>query len=178
MVLAGDLTHARTTQQNYKQPPRSKITSVHREKNIMSRRWYAPLIMLLVAGWTGVALAADDAAADRAQRDQQALEQKLTRFGYTPGAVVDDIQGYKLNGWNYLDRRHVMIHTGPSERYLVTLMVSCHDLSTAENIGFSTTATKLSKFDKLVVRGSGGMKQECPITELRKLTKIEKKAAQ
>lgn len=141
----------------------------------MSHRWFAPLVALLCAGWMSATLAADDtAAAQRQQKEQQALEQKLTKFGYEPGAAVDDIQGYKLDGWNYLDRRHVMIHTGPSERYLVTLMVPCQDLSTAENIGFSTTATKLSKFDKLVVRGSGGMKQDCPISELRKLTKIEK----
>jgi hypothetical protein len=134
------------------------------ENTIMPKRTPFTSVALLTAFLLNPAEAADP----------DKLAQKLTKLGYTAGASVNDIQHYKLDGWNYIDDQHVMIHTGPSERYMISLMMRCQDLSTAEDIGFSTTASQLTKFDKLVVRGAGGMKQDCPITDIQKLDKIKK----
>lgn len=132
----------------------------------MSRRISLSIPALLLAALcAGHVVAADD---------ETALTAKLTRLGYAPGASVEKIQGYKLDGWNYLDSKHIMIYTGPSERYLIGLMNTCHDLSTAENIAFSTTVSQLTKFDKLIVQGAGGMRQDCPITEIRELKSTKK----
>lgn len=132
----------------------------------MARRIAAALavFMLALAG-TGLVHAAD----------AHTLQQKLTRLGYTQGEKIDKIHDYKVDGWNYLDDKHIMIYTGPSQRYLVTLMTTCHDLSTAEHIGFSTTVGQMTKFDKLIVRGPGGIKQDCPITSIHKLDRIKDK---
>lgn len=129
------------------------------------------LVPALLAALLGVSLA--HAAGDN---DNNALQQKLTRFGYEPGAVVDKVEDYRVDGWNYLDDTHIMIYAGPSRRYLISLMTTCYDLSRAENIGFSTTAHQLTKFDKLVVRGTANMKQDCPITEIRELIPTKNKS--
>jgi hypothetical protein len=136
------------------------------EDTIMARRISAALAVLLLA-----ALGAGAASA----ANGNTLQQKLTRLGYAQGATVDKIQDYKLDGWNYLDDKHIMIYTGPSQRYLVSLMTTCQNLSTAEHIRFSTTVNQLTKFDKLVVGGPGGIKQQCPITGINKLDSIKDK---
>jgi hypothetical protein len=103
------------------------------------------------------------------------LTEKLEKYKYQQGAPVESINDYELDGWNYIDSTHIVIHTGPSRHYLISLMSSCHDLSTAENIAFTTTTNELTKFDKLMVRGAGDIVQHCPITQINALTK--KKAA-
>ncbi|MET0379836.1 MAG: DUF6491 family protein [Spongiibacteraceae bacterium] len=99
------------------------------------------------------------------------LTEKLEKYKYQQGEPVDYINNYELDGWNYIDRTHIVIHTGPSRDYLVTVMTPCNDLSTAENIAFTTTTSKLTKFDKLMVRGAGGIVQHCPITQINTLKK-------
>lgn len=99
------------------------------------------------------------------------LTEKLEKYKYEQGAPVESINNYELDGWNYIDRTHIVIHTGPSRDYLVTVMTPCNDLPSAENIAFTTTTGKLTRFDKLMVRGAGGFVQHCPITQINALTK-------
>lgn len=104
-------------------------------------------------------------------REAPTLQQQLAKRGYTQGETVRDIQNYRLNGWNYVDSRHLIIDTGPSDRYLVTLRVSCHELSSTQDIGFTSTAGKLTRFDSVLLRDSSGMRRDCPIEELQRLQK-------
>lgn len=103
------------------------------------------------------------------------LSTKLGELGYEQGESVDRVEHYRVNGWNYIDDQHIVIYAGPGSRFLITTLNLCRDLSTAENIGFTTTSSSVTKFDKLVVRGVGGIPQNCPITQINKLTKTEKK---
>ncbi len=106
--------------------------------------------------------------------DQATLETRLTKLGYAQGEKVDSIHDYRIDAWNYLDDRHIMIYTGASSRALISLQTSCYELSGAEHIGFSTTARNLTKFDKVVVRGAGGIIRDCQISEINLLTKKDK----
>ena len=109
------------------------------------------------------------AGAAYAEDDNSALQQRLDRLGFQPGEVVDRVPNFRVNGWNYLDDSHVMIHGGPSRRFLIELRSRCQGLSTSQSIGFSATASQLTRFDNLVVRGPGGRPQSCPIGEIREL---------
>lgn len=100
---------------------------------------------------------------------------KLSELGYEQGAPVDRVEHYRVNGWNYIDDRHIVIYAGPSNRFLITTFSNCSDLSSAENIGFTTTTSAVTKFDKLIVRGAGGIVQNCPITQINALTKTATK---
>jgi hypothetical protein len=104
------------------------------------------------------------------------LSEKLAKQHLVQGEVVDSISNYVLDGWNYVDNNHIVIHTGPSKHYLVTLMISCHDLSSVENIAFTTTVDRLTKFDRLMVRGPGNIVQHCPIKQINALTKTKDKS--
>ena len=108
---------------------------------------------------------------------QPTLEQKLAAKNYRLGAPVERIQRYRLDGWNYLDREHVIMQTEPSTYYLVSLRNTCHDLATTEHIAFTTTTGQLTRFDKLLVRGPGRTIQRCYIEALNKLEKTDKRVA-
>lgn len=99
------------------------------------------------------------------------LATKLSDLGYAQGDVVERVQNYRVDGWNYLDDKHIVIYAGPSKRFLITTMINCPDLSSAERIGFTSTTNALTKFDKLIVRGAGGIAQNCAIDEIRQLNK-------
>jgi len=105
------------------------------------------------------------------------LEQKLADRNYQLGEPVDRIMQYTVDSWSYLDREHVIMQTAPSTYYLVSLRRPCYGLTSAETIGFTTTTSHLTPFDKLVVRSSGRMIEQCYISALHKLAKIPKKLA-
>lgn len=105
---------------------------------------------------------------------QHTLEQKLAKKNYRMGEPVERIQQWRVDSWAYVDRRHLIMQTAPSTYYLVSLKNTCHGLGTAENIAFTTTTSQLTHFDKLLVRGSGGLKEQCYITALHKLEKVQK----
>lgn len=100
------------------------------------------------------------------------LATKLNKLGYEQGETVERVPNYRVDGWNYLDDRHIVIYAGPSTRFLITTLNNCPDLSSAERIGFTSTTGHLTKFDKLIVRGAGGIVQHCPINEIRQLNKF------
>jgi len=133
----------------------------------MSRRWLIlSRAVLLTAASAGNVLAADEAP----------LQERLTKLGYAQGEAVEKVQNYRVDGWNYLDDKHIMIYAGPSTRYLISTMTSCSDLSSAERIGFSSTANSLTKFDKIVVRGVGGIIRNCPIDAIYRLDSLHPKS--
>ena len=102
------------------------------------------------------------------------LEQKLADKGYKLGEPVERILQWRLDSWVYLDRGHVIMQTEPSTWYLVSLKNSCQGLGQAENIAFTTTTSQLTRFDKLVVRGAGKIREDCYIDTLHKLEKVKK----
>lgn len=102
------------------------------------------------------------------------LQAHLAKLGYRQTDAVEKVQNYRVDGWNYIDSRHIVIYAGPGQRYLIGTMGDCSDLSSAENIGFTSTVNYLTKFDKLIVRGAGGFKRNCPISEIYQLESIKK----
>jgi len=108
---------------------------------------------------------------------QPTLEQKLAAKNYRLGEPVERILQYRLDGWAYLDREHVIMQTAPSTYYLVSLRGPCTGLSSAEVIAFTTTTSQLTRFDKLLVRNSGRMIDKCYIDSLHKLEKLSNEVA-
>jgi hypothetical protein len=100
------------------------------------------------------------------------VDQQLEEKGYRLGAPVNRIQNFRLNSWFYVDRQHVILLSGPSSYYLVSLRVQCSGLSGAANVSFSTTIGGLMPSDSLVVQGSGGMVERCDIDSLHELERI------
>jgi hypothetical protein len=103
---------------------------------------------------------------------QETLEQKLASQKFRLGEPVQRIQKWRLDSWVYLDRLHVIMRTAPSTYFLVSLKTPCRGLSTTETIAFTTTSSQLTTFDKLVVKESGGLIEQCYIDALHRLKKV------
>jgi len=102
------------------------------------------------------------------------LAEKLLQRGYTIGKPVRRLQNYRINGWNAIDRYHVIIHVGVKEDYLVAVRTPCDGFRSAEILHFSTTIGDLTDKDKLVVRGAGGFVEQCYIDSIRVLERTKK----
>ena len=100
------------------------------------------------------------------------LEERLAKRGYVIGEPVKRIQDYRINGWNSVDRRNVIMNVGASQNYLVTLRSPCDGLTSAEHLAFSTTIGDLTDKDKLLVRGAGRYLEQCYIDKIYTLEKI------
>ena len=105
---------------------------------------------------------------------QDTIAQKLQQRGYVQGEQIEDIQNYRLSGWHYVDDEHLIVETEPSRDYLITLRFPCHELMGVEDIGFSNTVGRLTKFDSVVVKSHTGMQRECAIESLYKLESTDK----
>jgi hypothetical protein len=93
------------------------------------------------------------------QRDLRIVEQ------------VDRIHDYRISGWNYLDPQHLILQGGVNQRYLVTLVRRCYGLQSNYAIGFTSTVSTLTTFDKILVRDVGNIVDECHIASLHRLEK-------
>jgi len=124
-----------------------------------------------------IVVAATLAACAATPEGGKTLEQKLAAKNYRLGEPVERIQQWRLDGWTYLDRQHVIMQTAPSTYYLVSLREICHGLSSAEDIAFTTTVNQLTRFDKLLVRSNHGSVDRCYISALHKLEKVKKEGA-
>lgn len=97
------------------------------------------------------------------------LEERLVQKGYYIGEPVERIREYRINGWNNVDRRHVILTVGASEHYLVSLRNPCDGLETADRLAFSTTVGSLTDFDRLYVTQPGGFVEHCLVDGLFRL---------
>lgn len=113
------------------------------------------------------------AACQTAPPEQMPLEGHLLQHGYTIKGPVERVQAFRISGWNHLDRTHVILWASVRKPYLVTTMSPCDGLRYAETLAFTTTTGNLSRFEKLVVRSSGGFREECLIREINELERLE-----
>lgn len=108
---------------------------------------------------------------------QLTLAQRLEQKSYRLGEPVERIRDYRITGWNTVDDDHLIIHTGPSDSYLLTLRWPCHNLRTAEHIAVSTTVGNLTRLDKVIVRSfPDGFTEHCPIDAMHTLKRLPKTA--
>lgn len=101
------------------------------------------------------------------------MDEVLQDMKLNPDRVVDSIRDYRITGWRYVDRYHVILTAQRREHYLLSFSVPCLGLSSAFSIGFTSTAGGLTRFDNIVVRGPGSMIDTCPIKEIIRLKDSE-----
>lgn len=100
------------------------------------------------------------------------LAERLAQRDYRLGERVDSVSHYRVQGWSYLDARHLVIHDHASRRYLVTLAVPCSELFGRENVGFTATANRLTDADQVMVR-TEGVEWRCPIETIHRLEPLD-----
>jgi Family of unknown function (DUF6491) len=88
-----------------------------------------------------------------------AVQQRYSDYAGNP---VESFTSYNINGWEPLARNKLLVWTGVSQAYLLTVWDTCRDLQFADRIGVTSTGHSISHFEKVIV-GS----EHCPISEIR-----------
>ncbi|SDH80719.1 hypothetical protein SAMN05216588_107254 [Pseudomonas flavescens] len=115
------------------------------------------------------------ACAQSPARDESLpLEQRLAGLGYRQGEGVDAVQRVAIDGWQYLDKTHIILGDGPGRSYLITFSRPCRNLNFSNSLGFSTTVGSLTRLDRIVSSDGSGFAEHCLIGELHRLEKLPK----
>ncbi|TBU94422.1 DUF6491 family protein [Phytopseudomonas dryadis] len=102
------------------------------------------------------------------------LAERLASLGYRQGEPVEAIQGYRVDGWQYLDKTHIILDDGPGRAHLLTFSRPCRNLSFSNTLGFSTTVGSLTRLDRIVSQDGSGFPEHCLIGEMHRLEKLPK----
>ncbi|HKY91403.1 MAG TPA: DUF6491 family protein [Nevskiaceae bacterium] len=133
--------------------------------------WSAAALALLLAG-----CATDPSAPQAAPKPDLHAQRVGAALARQQLAVseekVEQIWQYRIDGYQTIDDQSVILTNGSNEKYLVELGFPCSGLSTSWNIGFTTTTSNLTRFDKLIVPGAMGQPGGCPIESIMKLEPV------
>ncbi|MGE8498334.1 MAG: DUF6491 family protein [Pseudomonas sp.] len=104
--------------------------------------------------------------------DSLPLDEHLSKLGYRQGEAVESVQRFDIDGWQYLDKQHIIFGHGPRRSYLLKFSRPCRNLSFSNTLGFSTTVGVLTRLDKVVSTDGGGFPEYCLIEEIHRLEKV------
>jgi len=93
------------------------------------------------------------------------------RYADYAGPVIEDFHYFRLDGWEVVSRYELVVWTGLQEAYLLKVWESCQDLEFAFKIGFTSSFSRVTRFDKLIVG-----RDRCPISEIRRIDVARMKA--
>ena len=79
------------------------------------------------------------------------IPQRLVKMGYHQQPPVQSVPNYSVEGWHELDAQHIIVETGTSTDYLITLAGACDALDSAVTIGFSSVNGSLQLSDDLII---------------------------
>ncbi|MHA6289116.1 DUF6491 family protein [Maricaulis sp. CAU 1757] len=90
-------------------------------------------------------------------------------------AAAQSIRLVNVNGYNVLDREHLVLNGGASRHYLVTLRRSCFGLNHGVRVGlsFPATTTLHSPHMEYVTVADGPHDQRCYIDTIEQVEDIE-----
>lgn len=125
---------------------------------------------VLATALTGLLLLAACAPTPRSERS---VENTLSDMDMIKDRTVDSIRDYRIDGWRYVDRYHVILTAARNENYLVSFMSPCLGIDGSFSIGFTSTTGGVTQFDDIVVQGPGGRAEVCPIKEIIRLRDSE-----
>lgn len=113
------------------------------------------------------------ACAQQPTTPEKTIAEVMADRGYAIGEPVQEIRNYQINGWNSVDDKHLIVNSGPSKDYLISLKVYCVGLTSTEDVQFTTTAGTLTRLDKVVVNEMA-VPSHCPIDKIETLTRVKK----
>lgn len=91
-------------------------------------------------------------------------QEDLARYLQYAGEPVDSVRYLgRYDGWRALGRDNLVIFTGPSEAYLLSVAGPCNDLPFVNRVGIKSRGPTLSRGDAVII----GRGESCLITQLR-----------
>ena len=76
----------------------------------------------------------------------------------------------RINGWSYIDERHILVRASGSEQYLLTMRSSCRGVRHANAIALSNSMGRLcpNDFGRITYRDMG-MRESCHIDNVERV---------
>ena len=115
------------------------------------------LTAIILAGFLASACATTGGGLERSTGDKA-----LARYEPYLEEPVDSFTMLRHDSWEPINRNQLVLWTTMNDAYLLTVIGPCQDLPFAETVGVTTTASSVTKFDNVLVRGN-----RCPITEIQ-----------
>ena len=103
---------------------------------------------------------------------EQSLAEVLAEMELKPANKVERIRDYRVDSWRYIDPYNLIIKAGIRDQYLISLRTPCPELRSALQIGFTSTAGTLDKFEDIIVSDRFTGNQRCGISDIVKLESI------
>ncbi|MFV3304000.1 DUF6491 family protein [Pseudomonas sp. NY15181] len=107
--------------------------------------------------------------------DQLPLDQHLEKLGLRQGDAVKSIPVRDTEGWQYLDKGHIVLGQSPGRRYLVTFSAPCNNLGFSNRLNISNTVGSVTTLDRIISVDSAGIPEPCLIGQLHELERVPKK---
>ena len=141
------------------------IESCSRRTKLFSFRFLGIAVLMAVSALPACATSSDAAK-------QKAVDDQLAKRGWRAGEEVRSVNGYRVQGFQSVDDRHVILDAGRTRQYLITTMNPCSDLQYDERLRVSTNvANELTTLDTVYVSDPTGS-DACPISKIQKLDRI------
>ncbi|WP_457787816.1 DUF6491 family protein [Pseudomonas sp. PL-6] len=100
------------------------------------------------------------------------LDERLQQLGYRQGESLRSVLRHDLDGWQYLDKQHLLFGRGPGRAYLVSFTRPCNNLNFSSLLSYRTTLGMLTPLDHILVHDQGGFAEPCLIDEIHALERI------
>jgi Family of unknown function (DUF6491) len=78
------------------------------------------------------------------------------------GEPVDGFTAMWHDSWQPISRTQLVLWTTFDKAYLLTVTGNCYELPYAQTVGVTSTASAITTFDSVLVRGN-----RCPITQIQ-----------
>jgi hypothetical protein len=109
---------------------------------------------------------------------EDADSRRATLYRAHAGEPVDGFFG-PVSDWTSLDDQSLAVWVGPNRGYLLEVLGPCQELPWAQRITFDTGfASRISRFDSVIVLGRGPQTMPCKIHDIRPLDAKALKQAQ
>lgn len=100
---------------------------------------------------------------------ERQVEDVLEAMRVTVDEEVDNISNFRLNGWNRVNDRNLVVTAGVHDHYLLQLVEPCFGLEYAFRIAVQSRGINLTRFDDVIVNGLHDGPERCRIDRIYKL---------
>ena len=100
--------------------------------------------------------------------DEEAINAVLDRLEVDCGEVVDNVDDFRINGWQEVNERNLIVEAGVNSYYLLSLSSFCPELNFATRIAMDIRGFRLTRGDTVLVT-SNRMVTRCQIDEITEL---------
>lgn len=108
------------------------------------------------------------------QAQEQSTEQRLADLGLRQGEPVHSIPSQQISTWQYLNKTHISLSSGPGRDYLIAFNRPCSNLQQDNQLLFKDMLQELTRHAQIVSIAAGSDALHCPIAEIYRLEKIPK----